>query len=254
MFHLVDTPTGPQWRCTMLKGCGVFHGFTTRRHRVPPGDAGRAVVAALAGVAADRVTLSKQVHGRRVTRGLPPDAASAGEADAHVTASPGVVVAVRTADCVPVLLCTVDGRSVAAVHAGWRGLVAGIIPGAVEMLHTPVADPRLLAAVGPCISVDHYEVGEEVAVQFRQRYPDAVTDPPDGGETPASRRPHLDLRAVAVAQLCAAGLAAADVAVHPACTFRDADLCHSYRRDGAGVAHHAAWIMPAGPVSPGAPG
>ena len=93
----------------------------------------------------------------------------------------------------------------------------------------------MAAAVGPCISVDAYEVGDEVASRFRAACLGAVRD--DLGV-----KPHLDLRAVAQSQLIAAGLAGGDIAVHPGCTFRDSEGFHSYRREGKGVGHQAAWI------------
>ena len=129
------------------------------------------------------------------------------------------------------------------MHAGWRGLDAGVIGEAVRVLREAagvkesegVERMRVLAAVGPCISAAAYEVGEEVASRFRAAYPGAVRDG-------LGVRPHLDLRAAALQQLIAAGVAELDIEVHPGCTFRDAQSFHSYRREGKGVGHQAAWI------------
>ena len=248
MFHLIDTPNGPLWRCESFERLGVMHGFSTRAHHVGLGEAGRVVIGRLAGVDPSRVVLSRQVHGATVTRDVDPGGAEACEADGHVMTGalpeagliPGAgVVAVRTADCVPVLLATASGGAVAAVHAGWRGLEAGVITEAVRALREAAGSGgrtvRVLAAVGPCISAAAYEVGEEVASRFRAAYPGAVRDG-------VGVKPHLDLRAVARQQLFAAGLAASDIAVHPGCTFTDAAGFHSYRREGKGVGHQAAWI------------
>src|SRR5690606_18659539 len=80
------------------------------------------------------------------------------------TDRPGVVCAVQTADCLPVLLCSDDGAVVAAVHAGWRGLVDGVIDAALAALPQPAA--RMLAWLGPAIGPDAFEVGPEVCARF----------------------------------------------------------------------------------------
>lgn len=239
------------WRSSRLEALGVAHGFSTRVWDVKTDRDLTAVIDATQPPTTpppDRVILSKQVHGHTVDT---PGHRCA-EADAHVTDQPGEAVAVRTADCVPVLLATGDGRTVAAVHAGWRGLVpeANIIGQAVRTL-VELAGPSteragVVAAVGPCISAERYEVGEEVAARFRAEYPAAVRD--DLGP-----RPHLDVRAVALAQLLAAGLAKDRVDVFAGCTFDDAEDFFSYRRDGRGVGHLAAWIAPTSQQTPKPP-
>jgi polyphenol oxidase len=85
-------------------------------------------------------------------------------ADASLTRRPGEVLAVLTADCLPILLCADDGSEVAAVHAGWRGLAAGAIEATVRRMHTPAS--RLLAWLGPAIGPDAFEVGSEVRSAF----------------------------------------------------------------------------------------
>jgi copper oxidase (laccase) domain-containing protein len=132
------------------------------------------------------------------------------------------------------LLATDDGRHVAAVHAGWRGLEQGIPAAGVALLceQAGCGPARLIAAVGPGIGAARYEIGPEVAARF-------------GGEfllPLASGRPGLDLQGVAVAQLAAAGVTAIDrVAV---CTFDHPELFFSYRRDGAVCGRQAAVIRP----------
>ena len=95
------------------------------------------------------------------------------QADALVTADRGRAVSVRTADCCPVLLATADGRAVAAAHAGWRGAVAGVVGAAVAELCRvagTTGPAGLIAAVGPCIGVDAFEVGPEVLAAFADRF------------------------------------------------------------------------------------
>lgn len=143
------------------------------------------------------------------------------EADALVTAQPGVLVAVRTADCVPILLLDPERRAVAAVHAGWRGSAARIAERAVQRMTQDLgaAAGSLQAVIGPCIGTDSYEVGPEVAAQF------------DPADVTAKPREHVDLAAANRRQLLAGGLAAENVHVAAACTYSEANLYHSHRRD-----------------------
>src|SRR5262245_48731451 len=161
---------------------GVRHGFSTRRGGVSTGryatlnvggkwgDDPAAVahnrrrLAAAGGFDWSRLYTAKQVHGARVAlvvAGTLPERVADTEADVVVTAQPGVVVGVYTADCVPVLIADDEGR-VAAAHAGWRGTVAGVANAAVEALVSLGARrERLRAALGPSICARCFEVGEE---------------------------------------------------------------------------------------------
>jgi polyphenol oxidase len=164
-----------------------------------------------------------QVHGCEVALGGVDT--SGCEADAAVATGPGVVCAVLTADCLPLLLCDQAGTRVAAVHAGWRGLVAGVIETAVASMQTAPGD--LLAWLGPAIGPDAFEVGDEVRTAFLARDPAADTAfrASSGGRWLADiyllARRRLD--AVGVGQVSGGGL----------CTVTDARRFYSYRRDGA---------------------
>ena len=232
------------WRSSLLAETGAHHVFTTRSWDIRDAKDVRELVAftgLLADQADPKVVLSKQVHGNAVSR--PADRMI--EADAHIADQPDTAVAVRTADCVPILLSTRGGYAVAAVHAGWRGLdpQVGMIGRAVRAL-VEVAGLRMVepgrdlgAAIGPCISAPRYEVGPEVAERFTAEHGDAVT--PGAGD-----RFHLDLRRLAHEQLVAAGVAVSGIDTFPGCTFDDADEFFSYRREGAGVGHLAAVAVP----------
>lgn len=232
---------------TGLFPAGVVHGFTDRAGGVSEGrhaslnlgrrwgDDPAAVaenyrrVAAAGGFAADDLRVARQVHGRTVIRGLEvgPDS----EADAvWVRREDGLVAGVLTADCVPLLLVDRPGTVAAAVHSGWKGTVANIAAAAVEAL--PVAASELLVAIGPCIEVPAFEVGEEVAERF-----DAAFVRREG-----PGRPHVDLVAVVRAQLIAAGVPERAIARVGGCTFSDAGRYFSYRRDGAGIGQMLAFI------------
>ena len=107
----------------------------------------------------------KQVHGDRVVvLGSADLAGGEPEADAIIGQAPGDICAVRTADCLPVLLCARDGSEIAAAHAGWRGLAKGILDRTVGTMATPPID--LLAWLGPAITQDNFEVGDEVRAAF----------------------------------------------------------------------------------------
>lgn len=106
----------------------------------------------------------RQVHGTRVVDADAPNRPDEPEADAAVTRSSAVVLAVLTADCLPILFCSDDGAAVAAAHAGWRGLSAGVLE---ATLHSMQTDPaRILTWLGPSIGPASYEIGEEVRQAF----------------------------------------------------------------------------------------
>lgn len=163
----------------------------------------------------------------------PPHRVPEPEADAAVTRERGVVLAILTADCLPLLLCADDGSEVAAVHAGWRGLASGVIEACVARMDTPAA--RLLAWLGPAIGPQSYEVGDEVRTAFVDR---------DAGAAAAfapTRPGHwfCDLYTLARQRLAAAGVAAVHGGGFDTCA--DARF-YSYRRDGLRSGRFASLI------------
>jgi len=165
----------------------------------------------------------KQIHSDRIER-VDGGRGYLGEGDALVTDRPGVLIGVRTADCVPILIADPERQTVAAVHAGWRGTVEGIAVKAVSRLtHEYGSKPEdLHAALGPSIGPCCYEVGPEVAARFRPW----LSDLPDG------KRVHLDLTEVTQRQLTQAGLNTANIYAGSPCTHCRPSELHSYRRDG----------------------
>ena len=164
----------------------------------------------------------QQVHGREVLSAAALKEGS--QADAmwtHVDEGPRVV-SVTTADCVPILLG--DGSFAAAIHSGWRGTVADIVGATVQVLDEAGCDRSTLrAAIGPCIYVNAFEVGEEVAEHFSEEFVAR------GG----FEKPHVDLLAMIRRQLLDAGVRADSIDVVGACTHANPDQFFSYRRDGA---------------------
>jgi len=165
----------------------------------------------------------RQVHGIAVHDADTPLAADAEpEADAAIARRAGVVLAILTADCLPVLVCSEDGSAIAAAHAGWRGLAGGVIEATIERLGVPAG--RLLAWLGPAIGARSYEVGEEVRAAFvdADAHAAAAFAPTRVGHW------HCDLYALARLRLAGAGV----TRIHGGGfdTFADTRF-HSYRRE-----------------------
>lgn len=202
--------------------------------------ANRAELARIAGLPAPPAWL-RQVHGTGVVEVRSPPAPGAGEpeGDAAVTGTPGVVLAILTADCLPVLLCDRDGTRIGAAHAGWRGLAAGVLEATVAAMRVPATS--LLAWLGPAAGPERYEVGPEVRDAFLAHEPTAAP-----AFTPT--RPghwHVDLYALAHQRLRAAGLPADAIHGGGLCTIGDGDRFFSHRRDGrGGRLATLAWIDP----------
>lgn len=145
------------------------------------------------------------------------------DADAAITRRPGVVAVVMTADCLPVLVCNRDGSEVAAVHAGWRGLRAGVIQAALARMKS--SSEQLQAWIGPGISQDNFEVGEEVRNAFIDSLQDAESFFSE------NRKGHwlCDLAGLAEQVLKRQGVV--DVYRDPGCSYRDGENFFSYRRN-----------------------
>ncbi len=161
-----------------------------------------------------------QVHGADVATVL-----EGGHVPAHdglVTDQVGLVLSVIAADCGVVLLADLEAGVVGACHSGWRGTVAGIVPETIGAMGRLGASPsRMKAYVAPCISLEAFEVGEEVAVQFDASLVERRTEWP---------RPHVDLKAVLERQLAEAGVH--DIEVAPGCPVLNNDRFYSYRAEG----------------------
>lgn len=169
-----------------------------------------------------------QVHGDRAVHwGSKAFAAGAPDADAIYSDRAGSICVVRTADCLPVLLCARDGGEIAAIHAGWRGLAAGIIEATLAGMRTPAGEQ--VAWLGPAISQPAFEVGDEVRAAFVGVCEAAA----EAFEANDRGRWQADLYRLARQRLAAAGLHAVYGEVR--CTYGNPQRFHSYRRDkGAG--------------------
>ncbi len=158
-------------------------------------------------------------------------------ADILFTSQAGASVAVRTADCLPVLLADPEAGVVCAAHAGWRGIVASVAPEAVARMRALGASPpRIIASLGPRIGPCCFEVGAECAERLAAAHPSA----PDALERLADGRARADLAKLARLQLIGAGLSPAHVEEIDACTACDPRRFHSHRRDKGETGRHLA--------------
>ncbi len=185
-----------------------------------------AVAETLPGVAIVRM---QQVHGDHVAHVTTGDA-DVGEADGLISAQPGLGLAVLTADCVPILMVSPAARVVAAVHAGWRGTLAGIAGAAVEAGRTACGvDPGdWLAALGPSIGGCCYEVDTEIGAAFCSRWGSAMRE----AWQPAGGRGQLDLRRANREILIVAGVPSEGIVDIGPCTACSSDELFSHRRSG----------------------
>jgi len=235
---------------------GVRGGFTTRVGGVSRGtfaslnlgvtsgddvDAvrrNRDSLAEACGFDAARAVTLVQVHGVEVIEvGVAGGAgrftgslAGIADADGCVTSARGVAVLAQGADCVPVLLWNAEGTRVGAIHAGWRGLAAGVLGNAVKAM----GEGRIAAAIGPCIGPCCYPVDDALRVSMAHQF---------GGEVVVGDA--VDLRAAARRALGAAGVDDSDIADVPGCTSCDHERFFSYRRDGGGTGRQAGviWVV-----------
>lgn len=246
----------------LLEKAGVPHAFSTRHGGISPApfdslnlgnpnncgiqdDYERIwenykLLQAACGSAGRELCRVHQVHGAgvvRAARGVAFDVHQ--KADAIVSDDPARVVSVRVADCVPVLLSTADGRMVAAVHAGWRGVIAGVVFSALKAMEAGghARPSEVIAAIGPSISGDAFEVGPEVVAEFRGKFGSAApVKDRDGGKG------SVDLREAIRLQLQRSGVGADQIDASDRCTFRDSEEFFSHRRDRGITGRMAAII------------
>jgi polyphenol oxidase len=166
----------------------------------------------------------RQVHGATVVR---PPWTESPDADASLTEEKGVLLAIETADCLPVLIVDPANRRVAAAHAGWRGTAARVAQAAVQSMVAAGSRPeQLRAALGPSIGPCCYEVGADVEAAFGEGGSKFFVSGP-------ARRKHLDVVAANRAQIEEAGVPSSQIESVNLCTRCREDLFFSYRRDGA---------------------
>ena len=253
MVELCDSAMNPRWPIPDSVGClislrgggvseGPFASNNLARH-VGDNDAhvleNRERLKQLGGYAAEPLWLH-QVHGTDVV--YAPDCSAGVTADGSFSDKPGVVCAVLTADCLPVMLCSAVGDQVAAVHAGWRGLCAGVLRSAVARFSS---DSVIMAYLGPAIGRQAFQVGAEVKAAFTANAKsDEHRASLEAAFVPCLQRSgfyRADLYSLARTELNRLGVK--HIFGHEHCTVADTTQCYSYRRD-SNTGRHASiiWI------------
>ena len=244
-FQWIDTPHGSGLVCRPLESIAP-HLFTTRTLQLSSASDWHRVASEM-GVA--EVVTMNQVHGRHVVvvrRGSAPPARQDG--DALVSDDPGVAIAVRAADCAPILLADATAGVVAAVHAGWRGTAAGVLSAAVEAMGREFGTRPgdLVAAIGPAIGACCYEVGSDLVDAFAAAgharhlidrwFLTGIRDPGSGIRDRRSQRLFLDVAGANRDQLRLAGVPDAQIHACGLCTAMHLEVLTSYRaeKEGAG--------------------
>ncbi|MDA1185786.1 MAG: peptidoglycan editing factor PgeF [Acidobacteria bacterium] len=259
-FYWAPSPCGPLLRCRPLERIAP-HVFTTRELRLSDADAWRRAGGVL-GVA--DVAVLNQIHGRDVVVVRKGGARSTEEAalpdgDVLVTDDPDIAVAVKAADCVPLLMADTRSGAVAAVHAGWRGTAAGAAPAALRALASEFGSKPedLVVAIGPSIGPCCYEVGTELVDAFAAAgHPRHLIDrwfpalPPQRGsrERPKLR---LDVAGANRDQLVLAGVPEKNIHACGLCTAMHLDVLTSYRAEREKAGRMAGIIRPRLPIQLG---
>ena len=250
-FKWIQSNHGPALVCEALEPF-ADHFFTTRSWTLgSTGDAERVPgwdeVATALGVSTPALLRARQVHGAAVVvhrRGQDRRLGHLSEADILMTDDPSVALAIQTADCVPLLVADQKTGSIAAAHAGWRGLAAHVPQVAVEAMEREFGswNGNLVAVVGPSISAPRYEVGADVRRRFEQA---GWTNEQLARWFTTGGRPrhwYFDGLCAAHDQLVAAGLSPMQIHAASLCTATHPDILCSYRRDGKGAGRIAAAI------------
>ena len=203
------------------------------------------------GIVPEEIAAVRQVHGTHIIRvrrsGLSGGLFSPlAEADGMVTDEPGIALAIRTADCVPILIASKPDAAhspvIAALHAGWRGTIGLIAERAVRLIERDFGIPpdSLTAAIGPAIGQCCYEVSSELSERFCEAFgPQIISSAP----TSEGHQPHLDLKTANQIALMRAGLSPEDIYVCPLCTSCRSDLFFSHRRDAGQTGRQLSLIM-----------
>jgi YfiH family protein len=191
----------------------------------------RARVSQSLGVTPEQLATVRQTHSDIVlTLTQTPTPGNRPEADAIVTALPGLALGILTADCTPILFADAEAGIIGAAHAGWKGAVASIALKTIEAMIALGADrSRIVAAIGPTISGENYEVGPQFTTDFLAAHPEAAPH----FSKPEGKQEHFDLPGFVEAQLRAVGIAAVENL--RACTYAAPDRYFSHRY----ATHHA---------------
>lgn len=171
------------------------------------------------GINLSNLALVNQVHGSKIN--YVKQGGIYDNADGLITKTPDLAIAIQVADCTAVLIADPANHVAGAFHAGWRGAVAGVVPKGVQKMVASGANPKEMRVyVSACISLENFEVGEEVAREFPDQFCDYTS----------YKKPHVDLKAFIRHQLLTAEIPAQQIEVSQECTVQNQDF-YSYRRE-----------------------
>jgi YfiH family protein len=215
----------------VLIDSNVLHGFGVRGSQVP-----------------ESTAFPRQIHGVEVATARVWSPADAPAADAIISSRSAPCVGIVTADCVPILIASVDGSRVAAIHAGWRGLAAGVIEAGLAAFREATADVDWVAAVGPAARGCCYEVDEPVRHALSERYSNELDSPVLRPRREGHHMLDLPLLATRVLEINGANFTRIGTA-HRVCTVCDPERFDSYRRDGTAADRLRHFIAAREPIS-----
>jgi len=198
---------------------GLNLGFSTREDRSQI-DKNRSFLFDELGMNTKWIARGSQVHSNRVRYVI--HGGLFDRTDGLITNIPGLTLAIQVADCAAVLLADKKNKVIGAVHAGWRGAAGRILPNTIHLMKKHGADQENMEAfISPCISLKHFEVGEEVASQFPDEFVDRTS----------FEKPHVDLKAFLKNEMTERGIPESQIEVDPGCTYGDEEHFYSYRRE-----------------------
>ena len=232
--------TGLIKHCFTTRCGGVSTGgFSSMNLRMNSGDSREnilknySIICNEIGVDYKKLVLSHQVHEDKIIKVSAADCGNGivkpqkfASADALITAQPGVPLAVFGADCVPVILLDTENAAIGLAHSGWRGTAACIAAKTVQKMVSEFncSPQKIRAAIGPSIRVCHFEVGDEIAEIFREKFGEAVLE--------KHAKYHVDMQKAIELQLVAQGVPPENITDSNLCTFCNDDLFYSHRKTG----------------------
>ena len=230
MIQKINQPLAFYQSEQLCNQADIFHFFSTRES----GSNKLEQLSKLITVPVDNIVIPQQTHGPNVKIITPANKAEIHLAtDALVTKHRGICITIKTADCTPILLFDPIQKAVAAIHSGWRGTAQNITGKTIDVLKQQFHSKpeNIIAAIGPSIGQENYEVGPEVVEQFQKLFP-AVSSILNSSGCPV-RKAKLSVRNAILQQLLNAGLNLLNIDVTNLCTFNEASVFYSARREGA---------------------
>lgn len=176
------------------------------------------------------IALAEQVHGTTVE--IVSGAGYITGVDGLITREYDLLLGIKAADCAAILICDPVSGVIAALHAGWRGAASGVLPNAIKLMKKEGAEPKNMRCyISPCLSLENFEIGEEVAEQFTLPFIDRTI----------GKKPHLNLKAFLRQQLADAGIAPDHIEADVRCTINDTRF-YSFRRERENAGRMLAFI------------